>query len=83
MQTPTQQRIHKGRDVKPLMEKKTHEDFPHVIYLSRNTNRVKDYGETDIYKRIIHETCRFRCVAADSSQQRKEHLCPDKMSDMT
>lgn len=75
MQTPIQQRIQKGRDENSLMKKKTYKYFPHVIYLSRNTNTVKDYGAT--------ETGRYRCVSADSSQQRKECLCPDKMSDMT
>lgn len=40
MQTPTQQRIHKGRDVNSLMKKKTYKDFPHVIYLNRNMNTV-------------------------------------------
>lgn len=83
MQTPTQQIIHKRKRCDFTNGKEKLKDFPHVIYLSRNMNRVKDDGATDIYSRIIHETCWFRCVSAHSSQQRKGRSCPDRMSDVT
>lgn len=78
---PNTARMHQGRDVNSL-QKKPYQDAPRVIYLSRNTKTAKDYGATDIYSRIVHGRCRFRCVSADSSQQRKGRLCPDKWSDV-